>query len=172
MSLVFAGVCSHAPGITGRAHLADPALQGRLPRRVPRAWARQLRAAQPDALIVVAAEHFANFFMNNMPAYAIGMADHYEGPVHIACTPRRRPACATTSTPLGAGKGDALLLVDCVTSLGGIQVEIDGWGVDLAYSGTQKCLGVPPGLAPLTVSRPGPRAVRRASRSRGTSTST
>jgi alanine-glyoxylate transaminase/serine-glyoxylate transaminase/serine-pyruvate transaminase len=54
--------------------------------------------------------------------------------------------------PLGAGKGDALLLVDCVTSLGGIPVEIDGWGVDVAYSGTQKCLGVPPGLAPLTVS--------------------
>jgi alanine-glyoxylate transaminase/serine-glyoxylate transaminase/serine-pyruvate transaminase len=54
--------------------------------------------------------------------------------------------------PLGAGKGEALLLVDCVTSLGGIPVEIDGWGVDLAYSGTQKCLGVPPGLAPVTVS--------------------
>jgi alanine-glyoxylate transaminase/serine-glyoxylate transaminase/serine-pyruvate transaminase len=54
--------------------------------------------------------------------------------------------------PLGAGKGDALLLVDCVTSLGGIPVEVDGWGVDIAYSGTQKCLGVPPGLAPITVS--------------------
>jgi alanine-glyoxylate transaminase/serine-glyoxylate transaminase/serine-pyruvate transaminase len=54
--------------------------------------------------------------------------------------------------PLGAGKGDALLLVDCVTSLGGIEVDIDGWGVDLAYSGTQKCLGVAPGLAPITVS--------------------
>ena len=54
--------------------------------------------------------------------------------------------------PLGAGKGDALLLVDTVTSLGGIPVEVDAWGVDLAYSGTQKCLGVPPGLAPLTVS--------------------
>jgi alanine-glyoxylate transaminase/serine-glyoxylate transaminase/serine-pyruvate transaminase len=53
---------------------------------------------------------------------------------------------------LGAGKGDALLLVDCVTSLGGIPVEVDDWGVDVAYSGTQKCLGVPPGLAPLTVS--------------------
>src|SRR5438309_7650310 len=54
--------------------------------------------------------------------------------------------------PLGEGKRDALLLVDCVTSLGGIPVDIDGWGVDIAYSGTQKCLGVPPGLAPLTVS--------------------
>jgi alanine-glyoxylate transaminase/serine-glyoxylate transaminase/serine-pyruvate transaminase len=53
---------------------------------------------------------------------------------------------------LGTAKGDALLLVDCVTSLGGIPVEADAWGIDLAYSGTQKCLGVPPGLAPLTVS--------------------
>ncbi len=52
--------------------------------------------------------------------------------------------------PLGAGKGDALLLVDCVTSLGGIPVEVDGWGIDIAYAGTQKCVGVAPGLAPLT----------------------
>ncbi|HET6963898.1 MAG TPA: alanine--glyoxylate aminotransferase family protein [Acidimicrobiales bacterium] len=49
------------------------------------------------------------------------------------------------------GKGDALVLADCVTSLGGIPVDIDGWGVDLAYSGTQKCLGVSPGLAPFTM---------------------
>jgi alanine-glyoxylate transaminase/serine-glyoxylate transaminase/serine-pyruvate transaminase len=54
--------------------------------------------------------------------------------------------------PLGSGKGDALLLVDMVTSLGGIEVAVDDWGVDVAYSGTQKCLGVPPGLSPLTVS--------------------
>jgi len=54
--------------------------------------------------------------------------------------------------PVGQGKGDALLVVDMVTSLGGIEVDVDGWQVDIAYSGTQKCLGVPPGLAPLTVS--------------------
>ena len=60
--------------------------------------------------------------------------------------------------PLGRGKGEALLLVDVVTSLGGIPVDVDGWEVDIAYSGTQKCLGVPPGLAPLTVS---PRALER-----------
>jgi alanine-glyoxylate transaminase/serine-glyoxylate transaminase/serine-pyruvate transaminase len=48
-------------------------------------------------------------------------------------------------------KGDALLIADCVTSLGGIPVAIDEWGVDIAYSGTQKCLGVPPGLAPFTI---------------------
>jgi len=53
---------------------------------------------------------------------------------------------------LGANKGDALLLVDCVTSLGGIELLVDDWGIDLAYSGTQKCLGVPPGLSPVTVS--------------------
>ena len=53
---------------------------------------------------------------------------------------------------LGAAKGDALLVVDCVTSLGGISVEVDDWRADLAYSGTQKCLGVPPGLSPVTVS--------------------
>ena len=44
----------------------------------------------------------------------------------------------------------ALLLADTVTSLGGLPVEIDAWGVDVAYSGTQKCLSCPPGLAPIT----------------------
>src|SRR5262245_60953126 len=47
---------------------------------------------------------------------------------------------------------DTLLLVDTVTSLGGIPVEIDAWGVDASYSGTQKCLGVAPGLSPITFS--------------------
>jgi alanine-glyoxylate transaminase/serine-glyoxylate transaminase/serine-pyruvate transaminase len=46
----------------------------------------------------------------------------------------------------------ALFVLDCVTSLGGCPVEIDRWGVDLAYSGSQKCLGAPPGLSPVTVS--------------------
>jgi alanine-glyoxylate transaminase/serine-glyoxylate transaminase/serine-pyruvate transaminase len=59
---------------------------------------------------------------------------------------------------VAAGKGDALLLADCVTSLGGIPVAIDDWGVDIAYSGTQKCLGVAPGLAPFTMN---PRASER-----------
>ena len=47
---------------------------------------------------------------------------------------------------------DTLLVLDTVTSLAGIPVEIDAWGVDAVYSGTQKCLGVPPGLAPLSFS--------------------
>ncbi|HUR77488.1 MAG TPA: alanine--glyoxylate aminotransferase family protein [Acidimicrobiales bacterium] len=55
--------------------------------------------------------------------------------------------------PLGAAKPNgSLLLVDCVTSIAGIELDVDGWGIDIAYAGTQKCLGVPPGLAPLTYS--------------------
>jgi alanine-glyoxylate transaminase/serine-glyoxylate transaminase/serine-pyruvate transaminase len=46
----------------------------------------------------------------------------------------------------------ALYLVDCVTSLGGIPVAMDAWGADLLYSGTQKCLSCPPGLAPVSAS--------------------
>ncbi len=59
----------------------------------------------------------------------------------------------------GERPGEALLLVDCVTSLGGIPFDADGWAIDVAYSGTQKCLGVAPGLAPLTMSE-GARARR------------
>jgi len=44
----------------------------------------------------------------------------------------------------------ALFLVDAVTSLGGIPVEVDRVGIDICYSGTQKCLSCPPGLAPIT----------------------
>ncbi len=44
----------------------------------------------------------------------------------------------------------ALLLVDAVTALGGVPVEVDRWQIDALYSGTQKCLGCPPGLAPVT----------------------
>lgn len=74
---------------------------------------------------------------------------------------------AETSTgacqPL-AGVGDlcrefnCLLLVDSVTSLGGVPLFLDDWGIDIAYSGSQKCLSCPPGLAPLTF---GPRAVEK-----------
>lgn len=59
-----------------------------------------------------------------------------------------------------AHENGALFLLDCVTSLGGLPVEIDKWGIDAAYSGTQKCLSCPPGLAPVTFST---RAVERLS---------
>lgn len=83
MPMVFAGVVSHAPGITGRSERAEPTHR----EAVETAFGRlreELYAAQPDAVIVVAAEHFANFFMDNMPAYCIGVADYYEGPIEDA----------------------------------------------------------------------------------------
>lgn len=49
-------------------------------------------------------------------------------------------------------EAETLFIVDAVTSLGGIPVEVDAWGIDACYSGTQKCLSCPPGLAPLTMS--------------------
>jgi len=52
---------------------------------------------------------------------------------------------------LAAGRG-ALTIVDTVTSLGGIEVAVDGWGADAVYSGTQKCLSCIPGLSPVTFS--------------------
>ncbi len=103
MSLVFAGVCSHAPGITGRAQMADPKVRDAFYEQFYR-MGELMRATQPDAVMVVAAEHFANFFMNNMPAYAVGMADYYEGPIEdpewLAIERRRVPGNADLSERL------------------------------------------------------------------------
>jgi 2,3-dihydroxyphenylpropionate 1,2-dioxygenase len=103
MSLVFAGVCSHAPGITGRAARAEPTVRDTFYAKLGELRER-LEAARPDALIVVAAEHFANFFMNNMPAYCMGMADGYEGPIEdeawLAIRRRRVPGNAALSRRL------------------------------------------------------------------------
>ncbi|MCA9501815.1 MAG: aminotransferase class V-fold PLP-dependent enzyme [Myxococcales bacterium] len=51
-----------------------------------------------------------------------------------------------------AREADAMVVLDCVTSLAGRPVELDAWGVDAAYSGTQKCLSCPPGLSPVSFS--------------------
>lgn len=55
-----------------------------------------------------------------------------------------------------ARRHGALLLIDCVTSLSGAPLKIDEWGIDIAFSASQKCLGCPPGLSPFTA---GERAV-------------
>ena len=59
-----------------------------------------------------------------------------------------------------AKENGALLLVDTVTSLGGCEVEVDGWGIDACYSGTQKCLSCPPGLSPVSFSEAAMEALR------------
>lgn len=83
MPLVYAGVCSHGPGITGRAERADPEVRDPF-FAAYRQMAAEIREAGAEALVIVAAEHFANFFMNNMPAFAMGMAERYEGPIEDA----------------------------------------------------------------------------------------
>jgi alanine-glyoxylate transaminase/serine-glyoxylate transaminase/serine-pyruvate transaminase len=86
-----------------------------------------------------------------------------------AATPRARLLAvvhAETSTGVEndvaalapVARTETLLVVDAVTSLAGIPIAVDDWGIDACYSGTQKCLAVPPGLAPVTFS---PRAVER-----------
>ncbi len=63
-----------------------------------------------------------------------------------------------------AKQHEALFLVDAVTSLGGHEVAIDDWGVDICYSCSQKCLGCPPGLAPVTVNQKAMDTIQKRSR--------
>ncbi|MDX1403858.1 MAG: hypothetical protein R3192_04950 [Woeseiaceae bacterium] len=80
MSLVYAGICCHAPGITNRPEKADPQDLATL-REQFGVQKRDIEAAQADAIVVISSEHFGNFFTDNMPTFAIGMADYYEGPI-------------------------------------------------------------------------------------------
>lgn len=81
MSLVYVGALSHAPGITGRAHLAkNTAKRDELYASLD-AQRQDIERSGAEALIVIAAEHFANFFMNNMPAYCMGIGESYAGPI-------------------------------------------------------------------------------------------
>jgi aromatic ring-opening dioxygenase catalytic subunit (LigB family) len=80
MTLVYAGVCSHGPGITARADLAPAELRDPF-YAAYNAMREDMIAQRPDAIMIVAAEHFANFFTNNMPAFAIGMGESYSGPI-------------------------------------------------------------------------------------------
>jgi alanine-glyoxylate transaminase/serine-glyoxylate transaminase/serine-pyruvate transaminase len=88
-------------------------------------------------------------------------------PEKIANALKKKPAKVVgivhAETSTGAGQpiehisrivhdAGALLIVDTVTSLGGMEVDVDGWQIDACYSGTQKCLSCPPGLAPITFS--------------------
>ena len=66
-----------------------------------------------------------------------------------------QPVEAIARTARDAG---ALVVLDCVTSLGGLPISLDAWGIDAAYSATQKCLSCPPGLSPISFSA---RAIER-----------
>jgi alanine-glyoxylate transaminase/serine-glyoxylate transaminase/serine-pyruvate transaminase len=83
-----------------------------------------------------------------------------EGKVKVVALVHAETSTGAHQPIAGLGKlchaHGALLVVDTVTSLGGVPVEVDAWEADSVYSGTQKCLSCPPGLAPLTLS---PRAL-------------
>jgi alanine-glyoxylate transaminase/serine-glyoxylate transaminase/serine-pyruvate transaminase len=59
-----------------------------------------------------------------------------------------------------AQDNNALTIVDAVTSMAGIELDVDGWGIDALYSGTQKCLSCPPGISPVTFSEKAVEAVK------------
>ena len=75
-------------------------------------------------------------------------------------TPRRPPGVQNPVPAIAAAARahDALVLADAVTSLGGMPVDVPAWDVDACYSGSQKCLGAPSGLAPIVFT---PRALAR-----------
>jgi alanine-glyoxylate transaminase/serine-glyoxylate transaminase/serine-pyruvate transaminase len=90
------------------------------------------------------------------PAEAVAEAIERDGPFKVV-------GIVQAETSTGAAQpiepisrvvhdGRSLLLVDTVTSLGGMEVDVDGWRIDACYSGTQKCLSCPPGLSPVTFS--------------------
>ena len=84
MSLVYAGVLSHAPGITGRAQLVEnTAKRDEFYSNLDR-MRQEIEKSGAEVLMVIAAEHFGNFFMNNMPAYCVGIGEKYEGPIEDA----------------------------------------------------------------------------------------
>jgi alanine-glyoxylate transaminase/serine-glyoxylate transaminase/serine-pyruvate transaminase len=80
--------------------------------------------------------------------------DHPEARLLAVVHGETSTGCEHPLAALGAAMrgGDTLLMADCVTTLGGVELDFDGWGIDYAYSCTQKCLAAPPGMSPIAVS--------------------
>jgi alanine-glyoxylate transaminase/serine-glyoxylate transaminase/serine-pyruvate transaminase len=99
--------------------------------RVDAPWGEPL---DPDEVRTALAEHDPDVF----------------GFVHAeTSTGVRQPAVEELTA--AAHEHDALVIADCVTSLGGVEFRVDDWGIDVAYSAPQKCLSAPPGASPLTL---------------------
>jgi alanine-glyoxylate transaminase/serine-glyoxylate transaminase/serine-pyruvate transaminase len=112
-------------------------------------------AARAGAQVTKIERNFGEIFSTDEVAEAVKRnSPKVVGIVHAeTSTGARQPLEEIAKVVHDAG---GLLLADCVTSLGGAPVEVDGWQLDAVYSGTQKCLSCPPGLAPVTF---GPRAI-------------
>ncbi len=101
MPIVFACAASHAPGMTAWTEAA-PKDQADKVLGSYRRLGEMLAAAKPDALVAFTVEHWANFFLNHMPAFCIGRANHYDGPVEewLRISKARVPGDAKLSVEL------------------------------------------------------------------------
>jgi 2,3-dihydroxyphenylpropionate 1,2-dioxygenase len=80
MPIVFAGAASHAPGMTAWTEAA-PKEQAEKILGSYRQLGERLATTKPDTIVLFTVEHWANFFLNSMPTFCIGRADHYDGPI-------------------------------------------------------------------------------------------
>jgi len=80
MSIVFACAASHAPGMTAWTEAAPQEQRDKILGSYHK-LGEMLAASKPDALVIVSVEHWANFFLNQMPTFCIGRASYYDGPV-------------------------------------------------------------------------------------------
>jgi 2,3-dihydroxyphenylpropionate 1,2-dioxygenase len=80
MPIVFAGAASHAPGMTAWTEAAPKQQADRFLENY-RSLGDRLAASKPDVIVALTVEHWANFFLNHMPTFCIGRADHYQGPI-------------------------------------------------------------------------------------------
>ncbi len=101
MAIVFACAASHAPGMTAWTEAA-PKKQADNFLGSYRKLGTMLAAAKPDAIVALTVEHWANFFLNSMPAFCIGRAEHYDGPIEewLRIPKARVPGDATLATQL------------------------------------------------------------------------
>ena len=80
MPIVFACAASHAPGMTAWTEAA-PKEQSEKFLGSYRELGKRLAATKPDTIVVLTVEHWANFFLNCMPAFCIGRAEYSDGPI-------------------------------------------------------------------------------------------
>ena len=105
MTLVAAFAASHAPGITGRPAL-PPAAQSEPVLHAYAELRARHEAARPDVMVVVSPEHWANFFLDHMPSFCIGLADEFWGPTDeefVKITRRRVQGDARLARSLATG---------------------------------------------------------------------
>ena len=134
------------PG-TKVAVLANGFFSERLTEMCSRQQAEIVRIEKPWGE-VFDADEAAEFIRREQPQ----IVTHVQAETSTGAFQNSKPICDA------AHEVGALVIGDCVTSLGGMPVQVDANGIDIAYSATQKCLGAPAGLAPITLS---PRAVER-----------